>query len=56
MFKLYAEEMLASSCNRSHRGVVDKPFALESRGLRFDHRFHQSVRWDFKPWPCLHMT
>ena len=27
MFKFYAEEMLASSCNRSLRGVGDKPFA-----------------------------
>ena len=27
MFKFYAEEMLASSCNRSRRGVGDKPLA-----------------------------
>ena len=27
MFKFYAEEMLASSCNRSRGGVGDKPIA-----------------------------
>ena len=27
MFKFYAKEMLASSCNRSRRGVCDKPLA-----------------------------
>ena len=41
---------------RSCCGIVYKLIALQTRGRRFDPWHHQSVGYDYKLWPCLHMT
>ena len=40
----------------SHCGVVDKPLVLYTWVCRFVLRLHQSVGWDLKLFPHLHMT